>query len=143
MVDTTIGHYHIPAGRIVMANNWALTHNTKWWTGTDPHTFSPERWLTVEEENRVYSGVESCKFIPYSIGKRVCPGSRLAQAELSIITTGLLCSVSWNRVVESSEIDLREDYSLTLSPTKSQSLCFHRLLETTTYTKKQTNQKKR
>lgn len=45
MVDTTIGQNHILTGQIVMANNWALTHNTKWWTGTDPHTFSPERWL--------------------------------------------------------------------------------------------------
>jgi len=126
-VDTTIGNYHIPAGRIVMANNWALTHDNNWWGPTDPHQFCPERWFRDEEENRVYSSVESCKFIPYSIGTRVCPGSRLAQAELSIITTGLLCSVSWNRVVDAETIDLREDYSLTLSPTKSQSLCFHRL----------------
>ena len=124
IVDTTIGKHRIPAGRIVMANNWALTRDDDWWNF--PNTFRPERWL--EEEDKAFTGAESCKFIPYSIGKRACPGSRLAQAELSTATSALLRSVSWSPV--EPRIDLREDYSLTLSPTRSQSLYFHRL-ETT------------
>jgi hypothetical protein len=121
IVDTSIGKYEIPAGRVVMANNWALTHDDRWWN--NPESFRPERWL--KEEDRIFQGIESCKFIPYSIGRRACPGSRLAQAELTTATRGLLRSVSWCRV--ESKIDLREEYSLTLAPTKSQSLSFHRL----------------
>ena len=121
IADTSIGKYAIPAGRIVMANNWSLTHDERWWS--NPESFRPERWL--EEEARVFQGVESCKFIPYSIGRRACPGSRLAQAELSTAAHGLLRSVSWCRV--ESKIDLREEYSLTLLPTQSQSLSFQRL----------------
>ncbi len=121
IADTSIGNYEIPAGRIVLANNWALTHDDRWWT--EPNSFRPERWL--EEENRVFQGAESCKFIPYSIGKRACPGSRLAQAELLTATQGLLRCVSWCRVEQ--KIDLREEYSLTLSPKQSQFLSFHRL----------------
>ena len=119
--NTSIGDYEIPAGQIVLANNFALTHNDRWWSR--PKVFRPERWL--EEEDRVFQGAESCKFIPYSIGKRACPGSKLAQAELLTATKGLLGSVSWCRV--ESKIDLREEYSLTLSPKQSQYLSFHRL----------------
>ena len=119
--DTSIGKYEIPAGRVVLANNWALTHNDRWWK--NPESFRPERWL--EEEDKVFRGVESCKFIPYSIGRRACPGSRLAEAELSTAAHRLLRTVSWSRV--EPKIDLREEYSLTLSPTRSQFLSFHRL----------------
>ena len=130
IADTSIGKYEIPAGRVVMANNWALTHDGRWWN--NPESFRPERWL--KEEDRIFQGIESCKFIPYSIGRRACPGSRLAQAELTTATRGLLRSVSWCRV--ESKIDLREEYSLTLAPTVSQSLSFHRLK--TGRTKKET-----
>jgi hypothetical protein len=121
IANTRIGKYEIPAGQVVLANNWALTRDVRWWK--NPESFRPERWM--EEEDRVFRGIESCKFIPYSIGRRACPGSRLAQAELSTATSGLLSSMSWSRV--EPKIDLREEYSLTLSPTKSQSLSFHRL----------------
>ncbi|VEU35602.1 unnamed protein product [Pseudo-nitzschia multistriata] len=121
IVDTSIGKHRIPAGRIVMANNWSLTRDDDSWHL--PNAFRPERWL--EEEDRVFRGTESCKFIPYSIGKRACPGSRLAQAELSTATDVLLRSVSWSPV--ELRTDLREEYSLTLSPSRSQSLRFHRL----------------
>jgi len=75
-----------------------------------PHDFRPERWWHEEAENTITGGhrgngngngngssngssngrnggVESCKYIPFSIGKRVCPGSKLAQTELSAATT--------------------------------------------------------
>lgn len=121
IANTSIGNYEIPAGTTVLANNWALTHDDRWWT--KPNSFRPERWL--QEEDKIFQGAESCKFIPYSIGKRACPGSKLAQAELQTATHGLLCKVSWCRV--ESKIDLREEYSLTLSPKQSQLLAFHRL----------------
>ena len=127
IADTIIGNFRIPAGRVVLANNWSLTRDEHWWK--NPYSFRPERWLE-EEKSKVdvpknVGGPESCKFIPYSIGRRACPGSKLAEAELSTAVQGLLCSVSWSRMEPS--IDLSENYSLTLSPTKSQSLTFRRL----------------
>ena len=35
-------------------------------------------------------GVDGCKFIPYSIGRRVCPGSCLAEAEMGVAMRVLL-----------------------------------------------------
>jgi len=124
VVESSIGGYAVPAGTVVMANNWALTHGEDWWL--EPGRFRPERWL--EEESGLGgggAGVDGCKFIPYSIGRRVCPGSRLAEAEMGAATQVLLREVRWTK--GSVPIDMREEYSLTLSPTVSQSLCFERV----------------
>jgi len=121
VVDSSIGGYTVPAGTTVLANNWALTHGEKWWH--KPMSFRPERWF--EEESNVSGGggdVDACKFIPYSIGRRVCPGSRLADAEMTAATQVLLRNVRWTQ--GKTPINLREEYSLTLAPTVSQSLCF-------------------
>ena len=123
-VDSSIGGYFVPAGSTVLVNNWALTHGEKLWQ--NPMIFRPERWL--EEERRLTEeSIDSCKFIPYSIGRRVCPGSKLADAELTTAVHALLRNVRWTRN-KMSLIDLREEYSLTLAPTISQSLLFERVL---------------
>merc|ERR1740124_1315705 len=119
--SSTIGGYSIPKGTTIFVNNYALTHDDKWWN--QPYAFRPERWL--EEESTSKTGIDACKFIPYSIGRRVCPGSKLADAELLITTKVLLQNVKWKK--SSREIDLSEDFSLTLSPRVSQSLCFERV----------------
>lgn len=120
--DTSVAGYAVPAGTTVLANNYALTHDPSLWR--NPDQFRPERWL--EEEAGLASGsagVESCKFIPYSVGRRVCPGSRLADAEVKVATEVLLRRLRW-KSVGGNPIDLGEDYRLTLSPIISQSLCF-------------------
>uniref|UniRef100_A0A7S4D316 Cytochrome P450 n=1 Tax=Eutreptiella gymnastica TaxID=73025 RepID=A0A7S4D316_9EUGL len=66
---------------------------------------------------------DACKFIPFSLGQRACPGMHLAEAEIHILVEELLRSLSWEPEPWSG-IDLREWYSLTLQPAVSQSLRF-------------------
>ena len=66
----------------------------------------------------------ACKYIPYSIGARACPGRQLAEAEMETATRTLLSRCRWRRV---APIDLREEYSLTLVPKMAQALRFERL----------------
>ena len=121
--DASVGGYHIAAGSVVYANNYALAHGERWWI--EPSAFRPERWL--QEEQRLSAGgaggKDACKYIPYSIGRRVCPGSRLADAELATVSDVLLRELRWSRA---SPLDLSEEYSLTLAPARSQSLVFSR-----------------
>lgn len=107
IVDTSVGTHRIPAGRIVLANSWALTRDRSWWES--PTTFDRN---AAGKKKTAVAGVESCKYIPFSIGKRVCPGSKLAQAELSVATNVLLRSVSWSPLEQ--RVSLREDYSKTI-----------------------------
>merc|ERR1719491_704661 len=93
VVDSTVGGYDVPAGTTVLVNNWALTHGKEWWTS--PQRFRPERWL--EEESGSMTGADACRFIPYSIGRRVCPGSRLAEKEMAVATEVLLGKVRWTK----------------------------------------------
>jgi len=90
VVDSSIGGYTVPAGTTILVNNWALTHGEKWWH--KPMNFKPERWFE-EDSGILGGGVDACKFMPYLTGRRVCPGSRLADAEMTAATQVLLRNV--------------------------------------------------
>ena len=102
--DSTICGFDIKAGTLVLANNHALTQSARWWR--DPALFRPSRFLEEEAGLRLRppgttaragaGDVDACKFIPFSIGARVCPGARLAEAQLyAAATRVLLSSVRW------------------------------------------------
>ena len=132
--DSAICGFDIKAGTLVLANNHALTQSTRWWR--DPALFRPSRFLEEEAGLRLrppgttaragLGDVDACKFIPFSIGARVCPGARLAEAQLYAATRVLLSSVRWARD-GGTPIDLSEEYSLTLRPMASQRLRFSEL----------------
>jgi cytochrome P450 len=122
--DTSVGGFAVPSGHVVFANHWALTRSEAHWR--DPTAFRPERWRSADEEAGFGAarGASACKFLPYSIGQRACPGQRLAQAELHAATTALLATVRWRRM---APIDLSEDFGLTLAPAVEQRLRFERV----------------
>ncbi|GBO38232.1 Cytochrome P450 2U1 [Araneus ventricosus] len=74
---TEMNGYVIPKGSIIMANLWAVLHNPEYW-GPDAEIFRPERFLTDDGK----SVVKSEYFIPFSIGKRSCPGEAFARFEV-------------------------------------------------------------
>ena len=126
--DARIRGFDVPRGTIVLANNYALTSSDSFWR--DPKIFRPERFLREESHVGMRSpsgGVEGCKFIPFSIGKRACPGSRLAQAEMQAVARVLLRELRWRRDATTSSVDLSEAYGLTLAPSVPQRLRFERV----------------
>lgn len=127
VVDSSIGGHAVPKGTIVLANNHALTHGQAWWDR--PEEFRPGRWLEEERATTEHgsNAIDACKYVPYSVGRRVCPGSKLAEAELEAATRVLLHRVRWTGVT--TPVDLNEEYSLTLAPTVSQSLRFERIAD--------------
>ena len=138
LADSSVMGYRVPKGQIVYANSWALTHSEAHWR--EPHAFRPERWLEEEADGSNAGGsrggaagaggaasaaAAACKFIPYSIGRRACPGARLAQAEMEAVSGALFRRLRWAR--DGEAIDLSEAYGLTLSPAKVQRLRFSRV----------------
>ncbi|XP_015919927.1 cytochrome P450 2J6 [Parasteatoda tepidariorum] len=83
-VDTTLGDYFIPRDTAVIANFWAVHHDPKYWN--DPDVFKPERFLSEDGK----SVVKPPNYMPFSLGKRVCPGETMAYMELFLYFVTIL-----------------------------------------------------
>ncbi|XP_023565932.1 cytochrome P450 2J2 [Octodon degus] len=106
-VDTTLGGYHLPKGTAILTNLTALHRDpTEWAT---PETFNPEHFL----ENGQFKKRES--FLPFSLGKRVCPGEQLARSELFIFFTFLLQKFTF-KAPANQKLSLKIRMGITLSP---------------------------
>nr|QOV04247.1 cytochrome P450 392A3 [Tetranychus urticae] len=82
--DTKIGPYNVPKDSLVLFNFWSVHHDPKLWS--NPDKFDPNRFLT-ENGNKV---VKPPYLVPFSAGKRACPGEGLANVELFLYTVGIL-----------------------------------------------------
>ncbi|XP_013393102.1 cytochrome P450 2C31 [Lingula anatina] len=81
--DTTINGYVIPEGTPILANFWSVFMNEKNWP--NPREFRPSRFL---DEDGNLKKIET--FIPFSLGKRSCPGETVARQEMFLVVTALV-----------------------------------------------------
>ncbi|KGL82776.1 Cytochrome P450 2J6, partial [Tinamus guttatus] len=80
--DTLLGGFLVPKGTLLMTNLTSLFMDKKTWE--TPDAFNPEHFLKDGQFCRREA------FIPFSLGKRACPGEQLARAELFLFFTALL-----------------------------------------------------
>lgn len=85
LADTELDGYFIPKHTYVLSNLWTVHHDTEYW-GEDADEFRPERFLT--EDGTAVKKFE--RLIPFSIGKRACPGEPLANIEAFLYFTAIL-----------------------------------------------------
>ncbi|XP_066548420.1 cytochrome P450 2J2 [Amia ocellicauda] len=83
MKDVTVGGYFIPKGTQIFGNLTSVMFDKNEWE--NPHTFSPEHFL---DSNGNF--VRRDAFMPFSAGKRACPGEKLALMELFLFFTSFL-----------------------------------------------------
>jgi len=82
--DIKFHGYDIPKGTMVLANLSANHHDPEIW-GQDVEEFRPERFLSPDESTVVRHEA----LIPFSIGRRICPGETLARDTLFLFTANL------------------------------------------------------
>ncbi|KAG8195598.1 hypothetical protein JTE90_017896 [Oedothorax gibbosus] len=75
--DTTLQGYHIPKDTIIVSNIWAIHNDPKYWK--NPEKFEPERFI-LEDGKSVNLKPDS--YVPFSFGRRMCPGEMIALAEV-------------------------------------------------------------
>ncbi|WJZ91164.1 hypothetical protein VitviT2T_010263 [Vitis vinifera] len=84
--DCSVCGYHIPKGTRLLVNVWKLHRDPDAWS--DPEEFQPERFLTTHANLNVFG--QHSELIPFSSGRRSCPGIALALQILHLTVARLL-----------------------------------------------------
>ncbi|KAK3231290.1 hypothetical protein Dsin_003171 [Dipteronia sinensis] len=91
--DCTVGGYHIPKGTQLLVNAWAVHSDPELYI--EPDRFKPERFRRSEVQEK-----GGCKFIPFGLGRRVCPGEGLGMRVMALSLGTLIQCFDWEEVKE-------------------------------------------
>ena len=110
--DAMLNGYHIPKNSYVAANFYAVHVDHRQYL--NPYTFDPTRFLSQDRQ----SVQRPAAFIPFSIGKKSCPGESLANMELFLFFTNLVKQYNFDAPKKSQQINSSKFYhtSLTRAP---------------------------
>ena len=86
--DVSFEGYHIKKGTVLFPNIWFIHHDEKLWH--DPWTFRPERFLDSNGELLPADHDLRKAWIPFSLGRRSCPGETLAMTRTFLYLTRIL-----------------------------------------------------
>ena len=106
--DCTVGGFHIPQGTILLVNAWSMHRDPKFWE--EPTKFEPERFEEINGER------EGFKFIPFGIGRRVCPGAGMAMRVISLALGSLIQCFDWEMVEK--ETDMTSSFGFLMAKTQ-------------------------
>lgn len=84
--DCHIGGYNVPKGTRLIANLWKLQRDPNVWS--NPDEFRPERFL--DENSQVNFKGQCFEYIPFSSGRRMCPGMMFGLRVIHLILARLL-----------------------------------------------------
>ena len=85
--DCEVGGYNIPEGAQVLPNIWGIHHDERFWES--PFEFKPERFMP-QEDGSPSPNMRNEAYMPFSVGRRACPGQGLAMTMLWLQTVRLL-----------------------------------------------------
>lgn len=93
--DVSLGEYTIPANAIVLASQWLLHHDARFFP--DPYKFDPQRW-TAEAQAQL----PEFAYFPFSAGPRQCAGLWFAPAQ-DVVVLGTLAQ-RWQARLEEGQV---------------------------------------
>lgn len=116
---TEINGYHIPAKTRVFINTHGLGRNTGLWDDVDE--FRPERHLTADGSRVEISHGADFKILPFSAGKRKCPGAPLGVAFVLMALARLFHCFDWTppEGMRPEDVDTDEVYGMTMPKAKA------------------------
>ncbi|XP_039182273.1 cytochrome P450 2K6-like [Crotalus tigris] len=116
-VDVNFKGYFIPKGIQVIPLLTSVLHDESQWER--PHDFYPEHFLNTEGKF-----VKRDAFMPFSAGRRVCPGETLAKTEIFMFFTSLLQRFTFQPApgLSKEDLDMTRAVGFT-TPPKTYMLC--------------------
>ncbi|XP_074525269.1 cytochrome P450 2J1-like [Halichoeres trimaculatus] len=106
--EVQLGGYTLPKGTAVIPNLTSVLYDKNEWATSS--TFNPGHFLN--EEGRF---VKPAAFIPFSAGKRQCPGESLAKMELFLFFTSFLQNFTFSMPAGVKPV-MDTKFSIVLSP---------------------------
>jgi cytochrome P450 len=106
----TVGGYHIPNKTMVMVNVWAIGRDPSVW-GADASEFKPERFMELlsgHGNSMDLTGQADFRMLPFSAGRRGCPGAALALPMIELALARMLHIFDWRLEGDPSELDMTE-----------------------------------
>ncbi|KAI8573768.1 hypothetical protein RHMOL_Rhmol01G0301600 [Rhododendron molle] len=86
--DCHVAGYFVPKGTRLIVNAWKLHHDPRVWT--DPYEFQPERFLHRDVKAGERGREFEFEYLPFSSGRRSCPGARAAYLMMHLTLARLL-----------------------------------------------------
>ncbi len=83
--DSDINGFFVPKHTIIFPNLWHLHHDEKFWDS--PWDFDPSRFLTGDGKVIPPDHVKRQRLLPFSAGKRQCPGEEIVRNMLFNLIT--------------------------------------------------------
>ncbi|KII84568.1 hypothetical protein PLICRDRAFT_117453 [Plicaturopsis crispa FD-325 SS-3] len=94
--------YRIPAGSVVIPNQWAMLHNET--TYPNPSRFNPERFL--DSAGRLDPSVKDPALAAFGFGRRICPGRFLALSSIYIDIACVLATFNIAKAVDADGVPI-------------------------------------
>lgn len=106
---TEIMNYTIPKNSQLIINVWAMGRDPSLWE--DPLSFKPERFYG---SNVDFKG-QDFKFLPFGVGRRMCPGYPYAVKQIHLMLASLVQNFDWflpNNMQDLSKLDMSENFGI-------------------------------
>ena len=102
--------YDIPKGSRVFVNTYAMGRDPEVWD--NPLEYRPERFV----DNPFNYNSNSCEFVPFGGGRRICPGMQLSLLTMELALANLLWRFDWElpKGMKPEDVDMTEMPSLSL-----------------------------
>ena len=113
MEDCNVAGYFVPKGTQLLVNIWKLHRDPRVWT--DPNDFKPERFLTTHAHFDVRG--KNFEYIPFSAGRRSCPGISSAMQAMPLTLGRLLQGFNITTPIN-EPVDMTQGFGITLPKAK-------------------------
>ncbi|KAJ1271754.1 hypothetical protein BS78_06G149800 [Paspalum vaginatum] len=112
MDSCSIDGLEVPAGVRVLINAWAIGRDARFWE--DAEEFAPERFLDGGSAAQVRLRGNDFHFLPFSAGRRQCPGMNFAIAAVEAMLVNLVHRFDWEMPAgkDARDIDMSEEFGL-------------------------------
>ncbi|XP_038685431.1 cytochrome P450 71D9-like [Tripterygium wilfordii] len=106
-----INGYEIPEKTRIIINAWAIGRDPNYWT--EAERFYPERFLNSSID---YKG-NNFEFLPFGVGRRICPGLSLGIANTKLPLAQLLYHFDWKLPdnIKQEDLDMTERFGIVVT----------------------------